>query len=82
MFQASDLFAMQEAARAGSGAAALPRFMGDGDPGLIRLPTAAPPPSRDIWLATYPDLKRSPSIRLVMDFIGAVVAHHCPLRGD
>jgi DNA-binding transcriptional LysR family regulator len=81
VFQASDLFGLQEAARAGMGAVVLPRFIGDADGALVRLPTVSVPPSRTVWLATYPDLRRSPAIRRVMDFLGAVVAHTCPVRG-
>ncbi len=81
VFQASDLFGQQEAARAGMGAAVLPRFIGDADPALVRLPTASEPPARDLWLATYPDLKRSPALRRVMDFLGRIVARACPKRG-
>lgn len=80
VFQASDLFGQQEAARAGMGAVVLPCFMGDTDTTLVRLPTATPPPMRDIWLATYPDLKRSPAVRLVMDFLSSVIAQGCPMR--
>jgi DNA-binding transcriptional LysR family regulator len=82
VFQASDLFGQQEAARAGLGAVVLPRFMGDADQALVRLPTASTPPTRDIWLVTYPDLRRSPAIRLVMDFLGDVVARGCPMSSD
>ncbi|WES32189.1 LysR substrate-binding domain-containing protein [Varunaivibrio sulfuroxidans] len=45
VFQASDLFGQQEAARAGLGAVVLPHFMGDPDPSLVRVPTRTPPPS-------------------------------------
>jgi DNA-binding transcriptional LysR family regulator len=78
VFRASDLFGQHEAARAGIGAVVLPRFMGDSDAAMVRLPTAVPPPEREIWLATYPDLKRSTPIRLVMDFLGNVIAKGCP----
>lgn len=78
VFQASDLFGQQEAARAGLGAAVLPRFIGDGDAGLVRLPTELAPPTRAIWLATYPDLKRAPGIRAALAFLAAVIGRSCP----
>jgi DNA-binding transcriptional LysR family regulator len=78
-FQASDLFGQAEAARAGLGVVVLPHFMGDGDRALTRLPTA-PPPNRDIWLVSYPDLKRSPAIRAVMDFLAESIGKACPVR--
>lgn len=78
VFQASDLFGQQEAARAGLGAVVLPHFMGDDDTALLRLPTDHAPPTRDIWLATYPDLKRSAAIRASMAFLAEVIGSQCP----
>jgi DNA-binding transcriptional LysR family regulator len=80
VFRASDVFGQLQAARAGLGAAALPAFLGDADPGLVRLPTAIPSPNHDLWLVTYPDLRRSPAIRAVMDFLSEIIGKYCPLR--
>ncbi|MDB5612268.1 MAG: LysR family transcriptional regulator [Bradyrhizobium sp.] len=80
VFQASDLFGQQEAARAGLGAVVLPCFMGDDDASLVRLTVSPAPPTRDLWLTTYPDLKRSPAIRTVMTFLANVVGQGCPIR--
>ncbi|KST60731.1 transcriptional regulator [Methylobacterium sp. GXS13] len=79
VFQASDLFGQKEAARAGLGSVVLPRFLGDGDPTLVHLPVEPKPPSRDVWLVTYPDLKRSPVIRAAMDFLARVIGQGCPV---
>ena len=79
VFQASDLFGQQEAARAGLGAVVLPRFMGDADAALVRLPAESPPPTRDLWLTTYPDLRRSPAIRAAMEFVADVVGKGCAI---
>ncbi|MCJ2139616.1 LysR family transcriptional regulator [Methylobacterium sp. E-066] len=79
VFQASDLFGQQEAARAGLGAVVLPRFLGNGDAALIRLPVEPKPPPRDVWLVTYPDLKRSPVIRAALAFLVWVIALGCPV---
>lgn len=80
VFQASDLFAQQEAARAGLGAVVLPTIIGDADSGLVRLPVPLAPPTRDLWLAVYPDLRKSVSVAEVMDFIVGVVGRTCPLH--
>ena len=80
VFRATDVFGQLEAARAGLGVVALPRFLGDREAGLVRLPTEIPSPTRDLWLVTYPDLRRSPAIRAVMDFVADVVGQSCPLR--
>jgi DNA-binding transcriptional LysR family regulator len=78
VFQASDLFGQQEAARSGLGAVVLPCFLGDADRTLVRLPIGQTPPSRDIWLVTYPDLKRSAAIRAAMAFLARMVGNACP----
>jgi DNA-binding transcriptional LysR family regulator len=82
VFRASDLFGQQEAARAGLGAVVLPRFMGDQDAMLAPLPVDRQALPRDIWLVTYPDLRRSPAIRIVMEFLREVVARDCPIKGE
>lgn len=81
VFQASDLFGQQEAARAGLGAAVLPRFMAERDASLVRLPAEPAPPARELWLAIYPDLYRSPAIRAVTAFLADVVGRECPISG-
>ncbi len=68
VFQASDLFSLQQAARSGLGAAVLPTFVADGDPDLVPLPTANAAPTRELWLVTYPDLARTTAVRAVMNF--------------
>lgn len=73
VFCASDLTAQQMAARAGVGAVVLPTLVGDNDSALQRLPVDSAAPVRDIWLTVYPDLRRSPSVKAVMDFLVACV---------
>lgn len=68
-FEANDLFGQRIAVQAGVGIAVLPTFMGDQDASLIRLEMASEPPKRNLWLITYPDLRRSPAVRAVMDFV-------------
>lgn len=62
------------AARAGAGVAGLPDFLAEADPRLQRVPYDGEPFSRDIWMAVHRDLRRSPPIRAVMDFLIQVVA--------
>jgi DNA-binding transcriptional LysR family regulator len=80
VFQASDVFGQLEAARAGLGVVALPRFLGDKDQVLVRLTPALPSPTRDVWLVAYPDLRRSPAIRSVIDFLTRIIGEACPTR--
>ncbi len=80
VFRVSDLFGQLEAVRTGVGAAVLPHFMAELEPTLIALPSGSKPLTRDIWLATYPDLKRSTAIRLVMGFLAETIGRSCPPR--
>lgn len=78
-FKASDLFGQQEAAHASLGVVVLPTFMGNMDTKLVKLTPPSNPPVRKIWLVTYPDLKRSPAIRNVMDFLVKIIGEKCPV---
>ena len=44
-------------------------FMADPQPNLVRLTDAPPVPLADFWVLTHPDLRQTPRIRAVMDFI-------------
>lgn len=79
-FRSNDLFGQQAAARAGAGVAVLPTFMGEDDPALIRVPIDPEPPERELWLMAYPDLRRSPAVRAVMNFLSECVDSEPRLR--
>lgn len=64
------------AARAGLGVAGLPCFIGDADRDLVLLGQDVPPFARDIWLLVHQDLRRTPSVRAVMDFVASVISEH------
>jgi DNA-binding transcriptional LysR family regulator len=80
VFSASDLSSQQMAARFGVGAVVLPTTVGDNDTALRRLPVDSEAPARDIWLTVYPDLRRSPSVKAVMDFLVECVHQEPRLR--
>jgi DNA-binding transcriptional LysR family regulator len=67
------------AVRAGVGVAGLPRFIGDGDRDLVRIGGEVPPFARDIWLLVHRDLRGSPPVRAVMDFVAGVISEHLDL---
>ena len=69
VLQTGDLESQAAAARAGLGIAALPHFVGDNDPGLIRYDERQGGVGRDIWLVVHRDLRHSPLILAVMDFL-------------
>ena len=65
--------AVGSAALMTEGVAGLPCFLGDADEWLQRLAFEGEGFSREIWLVVHRDLKRSPPIRAVMDFLIEVV---------
>ena len=72
VLRTSDLENQAAAARAGVGLAALPHFLGDGDPLLARHDVKAGEVRRDVWLVVHRDLRKAPAIRAVMEFLA-----HC-----
>lgn len=54
---------------AGMGLARAACFMADQNPALMRLPGASPFPTMDFWVLTHPDLRDSPRIRAVMNYL-------------
>ncbi|WP_321889879.1 LysR family transcriptional regulator [Paraburkholderia bannensis] len=72
--EVSDISTQLAVARTGIGVAGLPVFMGDADPALQRLPWSGEAFSRDIWLVVHDDLRHSPPIRAVIDFVAEVVS--------
>lgn len=62
-----------ELARSKMGLAMLPCIAGDDHPGLVRATKREPSPSRDIWILTHEDLRRTARIRVFMDFAEKVL---------
>lgn len=56
-------------AKAGMGLAAIPCFLADNDPNLVKVIEFEQYIASDIWILTHPDLRHSPKIRAVFDFI-------------
>jgi DNA-binding transcriptional LysR family regulator len=69
VLRTNDLENQAAAARTGVGLAVLPHFLGDPDPRLTRYDVTPAPPSRDIWLLVHRDLRQTPLVRAVMDFL-------------
>lgn len=58
---------MHAAVRAGVGIAALPFYLAEADPELVRLADAIDDVSIDLWLLTHRDLRRTARVRAVLD---------------
>ena len=73
VFRANDLPGLLAAVTSGIGLGVLPRFLGDSNPTLQRLPMDASPAARELWLVVHPDMRRSPRVRAVLDFLAEMV---------
>jgi DNA-binding transcriptional LysR family regulator len=70
-----------EAARADAGVALLPRYLGDTTPGLTHVPMPREP-TEPLWLTVHRDLRQTPRVRVLFDFlVGAVKADRALLLG-
>ena len=69
----SEMRSQMEAARAGMGISALPCFLGDADPMLIRVPGSPVTHVGDIWLLTHADTRRTKRVRLLCDDVRAAM---------
>lgn len=79
----SDINGHLVATQAGAGVAGLPCFLGDADAKLQRVAYEGEPFSREIWMAVHRDLRRSPQVRAVMDFLLKIMTENSPfaIRG-
>ncbi len=62
-----------EMARAAMGLVMIPCIAGDSTPDLVRATRRDPTPSRDIWILTHDDLRRTARVRAFMDFAETVL---------
>jgi DNA-binding transcriptional LysR family regulator len=63
-------YMLAAAAETGMGLACLPRVLGDTDR-LVRLETPSVPPAREVWMGVHNDIRHTPRIRAVTDFLAA-----------
>ncbi len=75
-----DMLAMCAMARSGLGAAMLPCYAGDSDPGLRRIVNAPiTDGAMDLWVLSHPDVRRSARVRAFTAFIAESILAHCDL---
>ncbi|HET7827215.1 MAG TPA: LysR family transcriptional regulator [Anaeromyxobacter sp.] len=73
VFRCNSTAALLAAAGVGVGVAVLPCFVADRDPGLVRMEGPQPVP-HELWLLVHGDLRRTPRVRAVIDWLDALVA--------
>lgn len=72
VLRSNSMQAQYLAARAGVGAALLPRFLGDADPALFRLGLDLTHTHHELWLLYHRDLKGSQRVQAMRDFVQEV----------
>lgn len=73
----NSVLALAEAVEAGLGVGHLPCFVGDVRPGLRRLAPPEPAFGSTLWVLTHPDLRKSPRVRALLDYLAPAIV---PLR--
>ncbi len=68
VLRSNSRFAHVAAAQDGMGLVCLARYLAD-PRGLVRLETAVPPPVREIWMAVHQDIRHTPRIRALTEFL-------------
>jgi DNA-binding transcriptional LysR family regulator len=80
VFRGNTAGVLVAATAAGLGVAALPCFLGDVEPGLVRVLSEVR--ARELWIAVHADLRRSPRARIGLDFLSSVLTAEAErLRG-
>jgi DNA-binding transcriptional LysR family regulator len=77
VYRCNSTASLLAAARAGVGVAVLPRFLADGDPGLVRL-GGPEPVNHELWLLVHGDLRRTPRVRAVIEWLDVIVKRARP----
>jgi len=77
VFRSNTTFSLAEAARLGVGVACLPCYLADGDPGLRRL-DGPEPVDHELWLLVHGELRRTPRVRAVIEWLDEVVERGRP----
>lgn len=68
------LVSLRELCAAGAGLAALPCYLGDSDPRLVRVGSPIAEMSTALWVLTHPDITRATRVRSFVEYIIAALA--------
>jgi DNA-binding transcriptional LysR family regulator len=79
VYRANSIVNQLRAVEAGIGLALLPCFLGDRSPGLMRIMPPPPDLTRELWIATHRDLRRTARVRAFTEFVGAAIMRERPL---
>ena len=80
VLRADSLLSLRQAALTGLGVAALPCYLGDTTPGLVRLrPEPVAAMATALWVLTHEDLRRTARVRAFTEFVAKALARERPL---
>jgi len=80
VLRADSLVTLRQAAIAGVGVTALPCYLGDNTPGLVRLlPEPFTPMATSLWILTHEDLRRTARVNAFVEFISRALSDLSPL---
>jgi len=77
--RADSLVSLRELCAAGAGLAALPCYLGDSDPRLVRVRGPVAEMSTDLWVLTHPEITPATRVRLFVEYIFAALVQQRPL---
>lgn len=81
-FRSNNSLSLLEAAAGGVGVAVLPRFLALTKTELVQIPVSAPPPRRELWLLTHPEVRRSARVKLIADLLAEIILSSEGLLGN
>jgi DNA-binding transcriptional LysR family regulator len=73
VFRSNSTTALAAAVRSDVGVAVLPCFVADPDPHLVRL-DGPEPSGHELWLLVHGDLRRTPRVKAVIEWVDELVA--------
>jgi DNA-binding transcriptional LysR family regulator len=79
VLQIDSLLAIREMCAAGAGVSALPCYLGDSDPRLVRVRGPIKEMTTALWILTHPDLVRTARVRTFLQFLVRELAKQRPL---
>ncbi|RCW28089.1 DNA-binding transcriptional LysR family regulator [Ciceribacter lividus] len=73
VLRSNDAASQAAAAASGAGVALLPEYVARMHTSLVRLPSRLQTPARELWLVVHEDLRHTPRIRAVLDWLVELV---------
>ncbi len=78
VFSSNNTMTIIEAAKRGLGVAPLPCFLGDGEPGLVRMIEPPEALTLSLWILIHPDLRQTARVKALMAFLLERLEHEKP----